>query len=54
MKIKSKSYPDRIRRIADDLSKMRNVYGVDHSVEKLRMIASELENNLKKELLRKS
>ena len=54
MKIKSESYPDRIRRIADDLSKMRNVYGVDHSVEKLRMIANELENNLKKELLRKS
>jgi len=54
MKIKSESYPDRIRRIADDLRNMRKVYGVDHSVEKLRMIANELENILKKKLLRKS
>ena len=54
MKIKSESYPDRIRRIAEDLSKMRNVYGVDHSVAKLRMIANELEHNLKKALLKKT
>jgi hypothetical protein len=54
VKIKSESYPDRIRRIAEDLSKIRNVYGVDHSVEKLRMIANELERNLKKALLKKT
>ena len=52
MKIKSESYPDKIRRIATDLSKMRNVYDVDGSVEKLRMIANELEHNLKKARLK--
>jgi len=53
MKIRSKSYPDKIRRIAEDLSKMRNLYEVDRTVEKLRMIANELEHNLKKALLKK-
>lgn len=48
MKLKSESYPDKIRRIADELSRMRNLYEVDHTVEKLRMIANELEHNLKK------
>jgi len=48
MKIKSESYPDRIRRIAHELSKFRDKYEVDHSVEKLRMIANELEHNLNK------
>ena len=48
MKIKSESYPDRIRRIAKELSQGRDVYGVDQTVEKLRMIAAELEKNLKK------
>ena len=53
MKIKSESHPDRIRRIAHELSKFRDKYEVDHSVEKLRMIANELEHNLKKPPLRK-
>ncbi len=54
MEYKRESYPDRIRRIAEDLSKVRNVYGVDNSVEKLRMIAHELEHKLKKALLKKT
>ena len=54
MKYKRESYPDKIRRIAEDLSQMRNVYNVDHSVEKLRMIANELEHNFKKAMLKKS
>jgi len=54
MKLKSESYPDKIRRIADDLSRMRNLYEVDHSVEKLRMIANEIEHNLKKSPLKKA
>jgi len=54
MKLKSESYPDKIRRIADYLSRMRNLYEVDHSVEKLRMIANEIEHNLKKSPLKKA
>jgi len=54
MKIKSESYPDKIRRIAEDLRKMRISHEVDSSAEKLRMIANELERNLKKALLKKS
>ena len=53
MKIKSKSYPDKIRRIAEDLSKLRDTYEVGRTVEKLRMIANELEHNLKKATLKK-
>ena len=53
MKIKSKSYPDKIRRIADDLNRIRNQYEVDRTVEKLRLIANELEHNLKNPLLKK-
>ena len=48
MKLKSESYPDKIRRIAHDLDRLRNQYEVGQSVEKLRMIANELERNLKK------
>ncbi len=48
MKLKAESYPDKIRRIAADLSQVRNLYGMDHTVAKLRMIANELEQNLKK------
>ena len=48
MKLKFESYPDKIRRIAEDLSRMRNLYEVDRTVEKLRMIANELEHNLNK------
>ena len=47
MKLRSVSYPDRIRRIAQELSQLRNMYQVDHTVAKLRMIANELEQNLK-------
>lgn len=54
MKIRSESYPDRIRQIASELSQMRNLYDLDHTVEKLRMVASELERTLKKGPLRKS
>ena len=50
MKLKAESYPDKIRRIAADLSQMPNLYGMDHTVAKLRMIANELEQNLKKAL----
>lgn len=48
MKIRSESYPDKIRRIAKDLSQLRNQYEVDQSVEKLRLIAAELEQKFKK------
>jgi hypothetical protein len=48
MKYKRESYPDRIRRIAEDLSQMRNMFEIDHSVDKLRLIAKELEDILKK------
>jgi hypothetical protein len=48
MKLKSESYPDRIRRIAMELSQGRHLVGVDKTVQKLRVIADELENNLKK------
>ena len=47
MKIKSESYPDKIRRIAEDLSQARDVYETDRVVEKLRVIANELERILK-------
>ena len=48
MKTRSQSYPDKIRRIAEDLSRMRISHEVDHTVVKLRAIANELEHNLKK------
>ena len=48
MKIKSESYPNKIRRIAEDLRKIRNHYAVDSSVDKLHKVANELERNLKK------
>ena len=54
MKLKSESYPDRIRSIAREVSQLRNLYQVDHSVEKLRMIAGELEEILKKSPVKKS
>ena len=50
MKPRAESYPDRIRRIAAELSQVRNVNGMDQTVAKLRMIAGELEKNLKKAL----
>jgi hypothetical protein len=54
MKLRSESYPDRIRRIAQEVSQLRNLYQVDHSVEKLRLIANELEQVLKKTPLKKA
>lgn len=48
MKIRSEPYPDRIRRIAKDLSWMRYKYDVEKSVEKLLMVANVLEQELKK------
>lgn len=47
MKLKSDSYPERIRQIAHELSRLRNQYEVSQSVEKLLMIANDLERNLK-------
>lgn len=47
MKLKSESYPDHIRRIAQDLGKLRHQYEVNHLIDRLRMIADELERNLK-------
>ena len=54
MKLKSESYPEKIRRIAQDLGRLRTQYEVDRSVEKLRMIANELERILKKSPMKKS
>ncbi len=54
MKLRSESYPDRIRSLAQEVSKLRNLYQVDHSVEMLRMIANELEQVLKKAPLKKA
>lgn len=47
MKLKSESYPDKIRRIAGELSHLRSQYDVGQSVEKLLLVANELERNLK-------
>ena len=54
MKLKAESYPEKIRRIAHDLSRLRNQYEVDRSVERLRMIANELELSFKRTPLRKN
>jgi hypothetical protein len=54
MKIQRESYPDRIRRIAQELGPYRKSYPVDHPIEKLRMIADELEQILKKAPLKKT
>ena len=54
MKYKRESYPDKIRRIAEDLSQIRYMYETDHAVERLRAIADELEHNLKKALPKKA
>ena len=53
MKLRSESYPDRIRRIAKEVSQLRNVYPVDNSVEKLDRVANELEQVFKKTPLKK-
>ena len=48
LKLKSESYPDKIRRIAQELNRLRNQYDVGQSVEKLLMVANELERNLQR------
>jgi len=53
MKLKSESYPEKIRRIAHELSRLRNQYEVGQSVEKLLLIANELERSLKQPPLKK-
>ena len=47
MKLKSESYPEKIRRIAHELSRLRRQYEVGQSVEKLLMVANELERQMK-------
>ena len=42
-----KSYPEKIRCIAEDITQMRGIYELDHSVEALRKIADDLEAMLK-------
>jgi hypothetical protein len=54
MKLRSESYPEKIRRIAHDLNRLRDQYEVDGSVEKLRMIANELELSLKRPPLKRT
>ena len=43
MDCNQESYPEKIRRIAEDMSQMRKLYEVDHAVDILRKIADELE-----------
>jgi len=48
MKARTETYPEKIRSLAAGLSQFRNLYPVDPSVEKLRRIADEVEQILKK------
>ena len=41
------SYPDQIRRIAEDLTQVRNLWELDHAAEKLFNIADVIERVLK-------
>ena len=43
---KRESYPDQIRRIAADLTQIRNLWEVSHAAEKLDSIADAIENLL--------
>lgn len=54
MKLKSDSYPERIRQIAHELSRLRNQYEVGQAVEELLRVASELERNLDRQYSGKS
>jgi uncharacterized coiled-coil DUF342 family protein len=54
MKLKSESYPNRIRRIAEDLSQIRYLYETEHAVDRLRKVADELEQIFKKPPLKKA
>ena len=42
-------YSEQIRRIAEDMTQMRELYELDFAVEKLRRIADELEEKLKQD-----
>ena len=53
MKLRSESYPDKIRRIARDLGQLQSQYDVERTIEKLRLIANELEFQLKGQPLNK-
>lgn len=41
------SYPDQIRRIAEDLDQVRHLWELDHAAKNLRAIAEEIERLLK-------
>ncbi len=41
------SYPDQIRRIAEDLTQVQHLWELDHHAEKLRRISDEIEGQLK-------
>ena len=41
------SYPDQIRRIAEDLMQIRNLWELPHAVEKLHDIANGIEKQTK-------
>jgi len=42
-----KSYPDQIRRIAEDLTQMQHSWELDFQVKRLRKIADEIEGQSK-------
>ncbi len=46
MKHNQESYPAQIRRIAVDLTQVRELYELDFAAEKLQRIADELEEKL--------
>jgi len=41
------SYPDQIRRIAEDLTQVQHLWELDYQVKKLRRISDEIESQLK-------
>ena len=41
------SYPDQIRRIAEDLTQIKKLWELDHASDKLHDIADEIESLLK-------
>jgi hypothetical protein len=51
MESNRKSYPEKIRCIAEDITQMQQLAELDHSVNQLRKIADDLEEWLKQEQL---
>ena len=49
MEYKQEPYPEQIRRIAEDMTQMRELYELDFAVEKLRRIADELAERLEQD-----